>query len=124
MGFPLKILSVDDEPSIAQSMRFIFERPLYELASAQDGEAALARMADSADPFDVVITDSSMPGVSGLDLVRALRGQNFPGKIMVLSAHLTGETRAAYELLGVDALIEKPFNIKALRAKVDHLAAA
>jgi DNA-binding response OmpR family regulator len=124
MGFPLKILSVDDEPSIAQSMRFIFERPLYELASAQDGEAALARMAGSADPFDVVITDSSMPGVSGLDLVRALRGQDFPGKIMVLSAHLTSETRAAYEVLGVDALIEKPFNIKALRAKVDHLAAA
>jgi two-component system, OmpR family, alkaline phosphatase synthesis response regulator PhoP len=123
MGSPLKILSVDDEPSIAQSMRFIFERPLYELASAQDGEAALARMADAPDPFDVIITDSSMPGVSGLELVRALRGQNFPGKIMVLSAHLTSETRASYEALGVDALIEKPFNVKALRARVDHLAA-
>ena len=95
MNAPLKILSVDDEPSITQSMRFIFERPLYELASAQDGETALARMADAADPFDVIITDSSMPGVSGIELVRALRGQNFPGKIMVLSAHLTSETRAS-----------------------------
>ena len=123
MNAPLKILSVDDEPSITQSMRFIFERPLYELASAQDGETALARMADAADPFDVIITDSSMPGVSGIELVRALRGQNFPGKIMVLSAHLTSETRASYEALQVDALIEKPFNVKALRSRVDHLAA-
>ena len=80
-------------------------------------------MADAADPFDVIITDSSMPGVSGIELVRALRGQNFPGKIMVLSAHLTSETRASYEALQVDALIEKPFNVKALRSRVDHLAA-
>jgi CheY-like chemotaxis protein len=66
MSAPLKILAVDDEPSIAQSMRFIFSRPLYELSSALDGETALARMADDPQPFDVVITDSNMPGVSGV----------------------------------------------------------
>ncbi len=123
MGAPLRILTVDDEPSIAQSMRFIFERPLYELASAQDGEAALLRMAGQSEPFDVIITDSSMPGVSGVELVRELRGQEFPGKIMILSAHLTNDTRAAYEALGVDALMEKPFNVKALRARVDQFVA-
>ena len=50
MSSPLKILAVDDEPSIVQSMRFIFEEPLYELDSAQDGETALARMADDPNP--------------------------------------------------------------------------
>lgn len=123
MDSPLKILTVDDEPSIEQSMRFIFERPLYELSTAQDGEAALDRVAAATDPFDVVITDSNMPGVSGIELVRALRRQGFPGKIMVLSAHLSSEVRAAYEALSVDALIDKPFNITALRARVDLLAA-
>jgi DNA-binding response OmpR family regulator len=123
MEAPLKILTVDDEPSIAQSMRFIFERPTYELASAEDGAAALDRMAGASEPFDVVITDSNMPGVSGLELVRLLRAQGFPGKIMVLSAHLSAEVRASYEALEVDAVIEKPFNIKALRARVDQFAA-
>ncbi|HEY1582729.1 MAG TPA: response regulator [Chthoniobacterales bacterium] len=119
----LKILAVDDEPSIAASMRFIFERPLYELASAQDGESALARLAEDSDSFDVVITDNNMRGVSGIDLVRQLREQNFPGKIMILSAHLSSEVRAAYEEMGVDALIDKPFSIKALRSRLDQLAA-
>lgn len=123
MANPLRILSVDDEPSIAQSMRFIFERPLYELSSAQDGETALARLAEERDPFDVVITDNNMPGVSGVELVRLLRERSFTGKIMVLSAHLSAEVRAAYEEMDVDAMIEKPFSIVALRTRLDQLAA-
>ena len=84
MGSSLKILAVDDEPSIVQSMFFIFEQPMYELDSAGDGEAALARVAANPNPFDVVITDNNMPGVSGIELVRQLRARNFSGKIMVL----------------------------------------
>lgn len=123
MGSPLKILAVDDEPSIAQSMRFIFARPHYELSSAQDGEAALAQLAAESDPFDVVITDNNMPGVSGVEFVRELRKQSFAGKIMVLSAHLSTDVRAAYQEMAVDALIEKPFSVKALRKALDKLAA-
>ena len=122
MESPLKILAVDDEPSIAQSMRFIFERPLYELASAQDGEAALARL--TSDPtFDVIITDNNMPGVSGIQLVRQLRERRFAGKIMVLSAHLSPEIREAYAAMEVDAMIDKPFSVKVLRQTLERLAA-
>src|SRR5260370_24870674 len=123
MGAPLKILAVDDEPSIAQSMRFIFERPLYELASAQDGEAALARLTTDPNLFDVIITDNNMPGVSGIQFVHKLRERGFAGKIMVLSAHLSPDVRAAYEALDVDAMIDKPFSIKVLRQTLDRVAA-
>jgi two-component system chemotaxis response regulator CheY len=123
MGSPLKILAVDDEPSIAQSMRFIFERPLYELSSAQDGESALARLTTDPNLFDVVITDNNMPGVSGIQLVRQLRDRGFAGKIMVLSAHLSADVRAAYEAMEVDAMIDKPFSVKALRQTLDRVAA-
>ena len=122
MGITLKILAVDDEPSIAQSMRFIFGRPLYELSSAQDGETALAQLAAEADPFDVVITDNNMPGVSGVEFVRQLRERSFAGKIMVLSAHLSSDVRAAYAEMDVDAMIEKPFCVHALRKTLDKLA--
>ena len=104
-------------------MRFIFERPLYELASAQDGEAALARLTTEPDSFDVIITDNNMPGVSGIQFVRQLRERHFTGKIMVLSAHLSPEVRAAYEAMEVDAMIDKPFSIKALRQALDRVAA-
>ena len=123
MGAPLKILTVDDEPSIAQSMRFIFERPLYELASAQDGEAALARLTTDPNLFDVIITDNNMPGVSGIQFVRKLRERGFAGKIMVLSAHLSAEVRAAYEAMEVDAMMDKPFSITMLRQTLDRVAA-
>jgi two-component system chemotaxis response regulator CheY len=123
MGSPLKILAVDDEPSIAQSMRFIFERPLYELSSAQDGESALARLTTDPNLFDVIITDNNMPGVSGIQLVRQLRDRGFAGKIMVLSAHLSADVRAAYEAMEVDAMIDKPFSVKALRQTLDRVAA-
>ena len=123
MSDRVKILAVDDEPAIGQSMRFIFEKPRYELTNALDGETALAQVAKDPAPFDVVITDSSMPGVSGMDLVRQLRQRHFPGKIVVLSAHLTTDVRAAYEAMEVDAMIEKPFSVEALRAKLDQLAA-
>lgn len=123
MSSAMKILAVDDEPAIAQSMRFIFERPLFELASAQDAETALAKMEEDPDAFDVVITDNNMPGVSGVELVRQLRELHFPGKIMVLSAHLSAELRAAYQELAVDAMLDKPFSVQALRAKVTQLAA-
>ncbi|MEO5753951.1 MAG: response regulator [Chthoniobacterales bacterium] len=116
-------MSVDDEPAVAQSMRFIFERPTYQLSSAQDGETALSRLASDPKPFDIVITDNNMPGVSGIELVRQLRERHFAGKIMVLSAHLSTELRAAYEELRVDAIVDKPFNVKALRKTLDHLAA-
>ena len=123
MGSSLKILTVDDEPSITQSMRFIFEQPAYKLTSAEDGETALACVAADRDPFDVVITDNNMPGVSGIELARQLRERNFSGKIMVLSAHLSVDVRAAYEAMEVDAMMEKPFNVQALRQALDRIAA-
>ena len=149
-------------------MRFIFERPLYELSSALDGETALAQVAGEADPFDVVITDNNMPGVSGVEFIRELRQRSsrrnhyakinpdiclidlsdrrsvrrqrpldcqrgevcirelrersFAGKIMVLSAHLSSDARAAYAEMDVDAMIEKPFCVHALRKPLDKLA--
>ena len=117
------ILVVDDEPSITQSMRFIFERPRYELTSAQDGDDALAQVESDPDPYDVVITDNNMPRLSGVELVRQLRERHFGGKIMVLSAHLSSDLRKAYEQMDVDVMIDKPFDIYELRRALDSLAA-
>ncbi len=122
MGAALKILAVDDEPSIMQSMRFIFAAPRYELTGAHDGDDALARLDENGGTYDVIITDQKMPHLSGVELVRELRKRSFAGKIMVLSAHLSSEIREAYEEMDVDIIIDKPFNIRELRLALDRLA--
>jgi CheY-like chemotaxis protein len=123
MGSSLKILAVDDEPSIVQSMFFIFEQPMYEVDSAEDGEAALARVAANPNPFDVVITDNNMPGVSGIELVRQLRERNFSGQDHgPLGASLGGCARG---LRGDESRRHdrEAFSVKALRHALDELAA-
>jgi DNA-binding response OmpR family regulator len=119
----LRILAVDDEPSIADCLSLIFERTRYELTSARDGNDALARLSAAPAPYDVVITDNEMPYVSGIELVRELRERSFRGKIMVLSGHLTNENRAAYAQMKVDAILDKPFDNHELRNRLDLLVA-
>lgn len=122
-GTALKILAVDDEPSIAAYLSFIFKRPRYELTSARNGNDALARVSAAPIPYDVIITDNDMPHLSGVGLVRALRERRFGGKIMVLSGDLTTEAREAYSRLKVDAILDKPFDNLELRNRLDLLVA-
>ena len=51
-------------------------------------------------------------------MVDAIRQRSIPGKVIVLSAHLTSEIRVAYERLHVDAILQKPFDIEELRSAV------
>jgi CheY-like chemotaxis protein len=119
----LKILAVDDEPSVMHSMRFIFAAPRYQVTAAESGDDALATLDATKDVFDIIIIDQKMPHLTGVELVAELRKRGFAGKIMVLSAHLSSEIRQAYEQLDVHVLLDKPFNIQELRSAVDKLAA-
>jgi DNA-binding response OmpR family regulator len=123
MAEVLRILAVDDEPSIVASMHLVFEAPRYFMATALDGGAALDQVASDSVSYDIVVTDNNMPLLSGVELVRRLRETNFRGKIVVLSAHLTAEIRAAYRQLKVDMMIDKPFDIHQLRKTIEQLAA-
>jgi CheY-like chemotaxis protein len=123
MAAALKILSVDDEPSITASMRYIFGASQYEVTEAESGSEALAKIDADPEQFDVIIIDQKMPRLTGVELVHEIRKRPYAGKIKVLSAHLSPDIRDAYEDLDVDVMIEKPFDIKELRTLLDKLAA-
>jgi DNA-binding response OmpR family regulator len=123
MDAALKILAVDDEPSVTRSMRFIFAQPRYEVTGVESGDDALAKLDAASNLYDVIIIDQKMPHLNGVELVGEIRKRGLAGKIMVLSAHLSAEIRKAYEQLDVHVLIDKPFNIHELRLTVDKLAA-
>ena len=121
MGTPLKILTVDDERSITESMRFIFGASRYEVTGTENGAEALAEIDADPERYDVIIIDQKMPKLTGVELVQEIRQRPYAGKIMILSAHLSPDIRSAYEELDVDVMLEKPFDIKELRGMLDQL---
>ncbi|HEV2046200.1 MAG TPA: response regulator [Chthoniobacterales bacterium] len=123
MDAALKILAVDNEPSVTLSLRYIFAGPRYKLTSVESGIDALARLDANSDRYDVIIVDQKMPNLTGVELVSAIRDRGIAGKIIVVSAHLSSEIREAYERMDVHVMFGKPFDIGELRSAVDSLAA-
>jgi CheY-like chemotaxis protein len=117
----LRILTVEDEPAVAQMVALLLGGPGATITNACDGWMALMKIGAAAEPFDVIITDHRMPRMTGLDLVRRLRVQKFAGKIIVLSAYLTPENIQAYEELQVDMMFAKPFDVGELQLAMDLL---
>jgi two-component system OmpR family response regulator len=115
MSDPLRILVVEDEKAVGHMIAMVLGGPASKVARAMSGWEALIKIGAAARPFDVVITDHRMPRMTGLQLVRRLRAQNFGGKIFVLSAHLTEENIRAYEELRVDMMMTKPFDFDELQ---------
>ena len=120
MEAPLRILAVDNEPSVTLSLRFVFGDPRYELTCVDSGHAALARLDANSDLFDVIIVDEKMPNLTGVELVGAIRHRGINGKIIVVSAYLSSEIRESYDRLGVQVMFSKPFNVEELRSTVDR----
>ncbi len=112
------ILAVEDESALAQFLGLVLGGPHCQVSTASDGCKALAKIEAAKTPFDLIITDHRMPNMNGLELVRELRARNFHGKIAVLSAYLTEENAHAYDQLGVDIRISKPFEVDELRHAV------
>jgi DNA-binding response OmpR family regulator len=114
-----RILAVDDEPVIGESIAYNLEAPHRKISVAPNGKEALSLAAKQK--FDVVITDHWMPESGGLDLVRALRKRKYKGKIVILSGHLSPENIGVYEELEIDDVISKPVMMEELRDVVGNL---
>ena len=111
----MQILVVEDEKAVAHMIAMVLGGPTAKVSNARSGWEALIKVGATARPFDVIITDHRMPGMTGLQLVRRLRAKNFGGKILVLSAYLSDEDIRAYEELSVDMMMSKPFDFEELQ---------
>jgi CheY-like chemotaxis protein len=117
----LRILTVEDEPAVAEMVGLLLGGPSAKIVHACNGWIALMKIGAAREPFDLIITDHRMPRMNGLDLVRRLRVREFAGKIIVLSAHLSPENIQAYEELQVDMMFAKPFDCEELRLATELL---
>ena len=120
----LHILIADDETAVAQSLEIVLRYAGHRIEAVSDGKQAYDRLTAKAADFDLLITDDTMPLLTGLQLVQKLRTAKFPGKILVLSACLSPAREQAYREIGVDHILHKPFDIAPLRLVVEQIGAA
>ena len=116
----MKILVVDDERAVRESLRRALELEGYEIELAGDGSEALYRLESSGEP-DVMILDVLMPGVDGLEVCRRIRGSGSKLPVLMLTARTEVEDRVAGLDAGADDYVTKPFALEELLARVRAL---
>ena len=115
-----RILIVDDDAEIVESLRYALEAKKYTVLIARDGNQGLA-MAERENP-DLVILDMMMPKRSGfLVLEKLRRTRAVPLKVIMITANEGSRHKAYAEMLGVDDYIRKPFAMERLVESVDRL---
>jgi DNA-binding NtrC family response regulator len=113
-----RVLFVDDDPSILESLRHLFwrERGRWEMVFSLGGRAALTEL--TAGKFDVVVSDMRMPGLSGAALLREVT-EMYPGTVRVLLSGGADPDQMTEALAVSDHMLEKPCNRDRLRAAID-----
>lgn len=110
-----RVLVVDDEPGIRETVRAYLERDGFAVDEAADGPAALARAATGE--YALVVLDLMLPGLSGREVCRRLRAESAV-PVLMLTARSGPEAAAEGLDLGADDYMEKPFSPRELAARV------
>ncbi len=114
-----RMLLIEDDADMAAEIIGAMRARGYDTAHCADGRIGL----DSAlsDDFDVIVTDRMLPGIDGLNLVRALRYAGRATPVLVLSALDSVDERVAGLRAGGDDYLGKPFAVEELAARVESL---
>jgi DNA-binding response OmpR family regulator len=112
---PEKILIVEDETALRETLAYTLEREGYEVRAAQDGVQALAAAREQTP--DIILLDIMLPGIDGFEVCRRLRADmNVP--ILMLTARENEIDRVVGLEMGADDYITKPFHMRELVARI------
>ena len=114
------MLIVEDEPDIAEGLRYNLEREGLTTVVAETGEKGLAAALDRSNPPSLILLDLMLPGMSGTELCRRLRRepQTRRTPVIILTARGSESERVAGLELGADDYVTKPFSVRELVARV------
>ncbi|MCF6273275.1 MAG: response regulator [Rhodobacteraceae bacterium] len=117
-----RVLIIEDEPNIVESLRFLLEREGLEVTDQPDGAKAMESIKNTLP--DLVILDVMLPNRSGFDILRDLHNAfTAPPKVMVLTAKGQARDRLTAEEIGVDLFMTKPFSNKEIISRILGLLA-
>jgi CheY-like chemotaxis protein len=113
-----RILVVDDEPAVSETIKIVLERDGHKVQTANDGNEALSLLEQGK--FDLVTTDFSLKGMKGDALAIAIK-QRLPNQpVLMISTNGPIEKASGNPLTGVDLLIGKPFSLEELHNAIDY----
>ncbi|MGZ5360783.1 MAG: response regulator transcription factor, partial [Solirubrobacterales bacterium] len=110
-----RVLVVDDEPSVRESVGYALEQEGFDAILADSGEDAESKLAEQS--FDLLILDIMMPGKSGLDVCREVRSRS-PVPIILLTAKDAEVDKVVGLEVGADDYVTKPFSVRELLGRV------
>jgi two-component system response regulator MprA len=116
----MRILVVDDDPSLRQALKRALRLEGYDVELAADGAEALQRLEEGARP-DALLLDVLMPGVDGLEVCRRLRRSGSRLPVLMLTARAEVSDRVSGLDAGADDYLAKPFALQELLARVRAL---
>jgi two-component system alkaline phosphatase synthesis response regulator PhoP len=112
-----RLLIVEDDPTLRQALAFNLTREGYEVSSSADGESALE--AARNERLDLILLDVMLPGMSGIEVLRALRRDGVSTPVIVLSAKGDEIDRVVGLKVGADDYVSKPFSRPELLARIE-----
>jgi two-component system response regulator AtoC len=113
-----RVLVVDDEPNLRKVLGALLQQAGHEVVTEPDGDSGLARVKSSPrGTFDVVISDLRMPGMDGMQLLKALVEEDPGLPVIILTAHGTVDTAVEAVKSGAFDFLEKPFD----RDQIDRI---
>ena len=101
-----KLLIVEDEDTLCESLQRVFRREGYETDIADSAETAFTLLQSKT--YDLILTDIILPGISGIELVARYRQQNPDQKVIVMTAYASLETAVEALRVGACDFIVKP----------------
>ena len=111
-----RILIVEDDLTLRQALSYNLTREGYEVAGAGDGESALAA---AQGRFDLILLDLMLPAMSGLEVLRTLRGGGISTPVIIVSAKADEVDRVVGLKIGADDYVTKPFSRPELLARIE-----
>jgi DNA-binding NtrC family response regulator len=115
---------VDDEPLIRWSIAEVLTDCGYTVVEAGTGRAAIQQTAGASRPFGVIVLDLRLPDSDNLSLLRQLRSLVPAARIILMTAHGTGEVAEEARALGAYGFVNKPFDMSAMASLVTEASRA
>jgi DNA-binding response OmpR family regulator len=115
----MRILVVEDEARLARQIASALTEAAHDPIIVHDGERALREATSTS--FDLIVLDIVLPRMDGFDVLRHLRSQHVPSRVLMLTARGEVKDRVAGLKLGADDYLPKPFAMQELVARVNAL---
>jgi len=116
-----RILLADDEEALRELLREQLSAQGYTIDEAQDGVEAVEKLQQNS--YHLAILDINMPRKNGLDVLRHIREQNLPVRVIMLTGRLGFSVGSESMLLGADEYITKPFDLDYLEMAIKKVLA-